>query len=97
MKTPEQLKGTICKYILFRSRRDEVRKDILKMAVTHTASKSGSLEVISEFVAICEELRNEEALHRLWNNYASENSYAAHLKYEDMVDNVLEVGEFIEE
>ena len=44
-----------------------------------------------------EELRNEEALHRLWNNYAEENSYAAHLKYEDMVDNVLEVGEFIEE
>lgn len=67
-------------YVLFRSRRDEVRKDILKMAVTYTASKRGSLEVISEFVEICEELRKEEALHRLWNNYAEENSYAAHLK-----------------
>ncbi|MDE6847090.1 MAG: nucleotidyl transferase AbiEii/AbiGii toxin family protein [Lachnospiraceae bacterium] len=84
-------------YVLFRSRRDEIRKDILKMAVTYTSAKRGSLEVISEFVEICEELRNEEALHRLWNNYAKENSYAIHLKYEDMVDNVLEVGKYIEE
>lgn len=84
-------------YVLFRSRRDEVRKDILKMAVTNIAAKRGSLEVISEFAEICEELRNEEALHRLWNNYVEENAYAAYLKYEDMVDNVLEVGEFIKE
>ena len=84
-------------YVLFRSRRDEVRKDILKVAVAHTAAKRGSLELISEFATICEELRNEEALHRLWNNYIEDNSFAAHLKYEDMVDNVLEVGEFIKE
>ena len=84
-------------YVLFRSRRNEVRKETLKTAVTHTASKRGSLETINEFAEICEELRNEETLHRLWNNYAEENSYAAHLKYEDMVDNVLEVGEFIKE
>ena len=84
-------------YVLFKSRRDEVRKDILKLAVTNTAAKRGSLAAISGYVEICEELRNEEALHRLWNNYVEENSYAAHLKYEDMVDNVFEVGEFIEE
>ncbi|MCH5270330.1 MAG: nucleotidyl transferase AbiEii/AbiGii toxin family protein [Lachnospiraceae bacterium] len=84
-------------YALFKSRRDEVRKDILKLAVTHTAAQRGSLAMISEFVEICEELRNEEALHRLWNNYVEENSYAAHLKYEDMIDNVLEVGKFLEE
>lgn len=62
--------------------------------------KRSSVETLvqhSEFAEICEELRNEDALHRLWNNYTEENSYAAHLKYEDMVDNVLEVGEFIEE
>lgn len=67
------------------------------MAVIHIASQRGPMEIISELAEICEELRNEEALHKLWKNYAEENSYAAHLKYEDMVDNVLEVGEFIEE
>ena len=70
---------------------------ILKMAVTHTTTKRGLLEVMSEFVEICEELRKEEALHRLWNNYTEENSYAAHLKYKDIIDNVLEIGRFIEE
>ena len=39
--------------------------------------------------------KKEIALHNLWNNYIAENSYAAHLDYEDMIDNVLEVGKFI--
>lgn len=82
-------------YVLFQSRRDEVRKDILKAAVTNTAAKRGSLNELSEFDEICTELKNEIALHNLWNNYIAENSYAAHLDYEDMIDNVLEVGNFI--
>lgn len=82
-------------YVLFQSRRDEVRKDILKAAVTNTAAKRGSLNELSEFNEICTELKKEIALHNLWNNYIAENSYAAHLDYEDMIDNVSEVGKFI--
>lgn len=82
-------------YVLFQSRRDEVRKDVLKAAVTHTAAKRGSLNELSEFTEICTELKNEIALHNLWNNYVAENPYAAHLNYEDMIDNILEVGNFI--
>lgn len=48
-----------------------------------------------EFVEICADLKNEITLHNLWNNYITKNSYVAHLKYEDMIDNVLEVGNFI--
>ena len=82
-------------YVLFQSRRDEVRKDVLKAAVTHTAAKRGALNELSEFTEICTELKNEIALHNLWNNYVAENPYAAHLNYEDMIDNILEVGNFI--
>ena len=82
-------------YVLFQSRRDEVRKDVLKAAVTHTAAKRGSLNELSEFTEICTELKNEIALHNLWNNYVAENPYAALLNYEDMIDNILEVGNFI--
>lgn len=84
-------------YVLFQSRKNEVRKEILKIAINHTATKRGSLEKLKEYKEICEDLRSEEALQKLWNNYIKENAYAAHLKYEDMVDNVLVIGQFINE
>ena len=84
-------------YILFQSRKEEIRKEIFKQAVVHTATKRKSLEILNEFIVICEELRNEDALHKLWNNYIEENVYAAHLRYEDMIDNVLEVGKYLNE
>lgn len=82
---------------MFHSRKNEVRKEILKSAVNHTAKKRGSLEELKEYKKICEELKSEEALQKLWENYIKENVYAAHLKYQDMVDNVLAVGRFINE
>ena len=39
-------------YVLFQSRKEEVHKDILKMAVTHTATKRGSREELGEYVEI---------------------------------------------
>lgn len=82
---------------MFQTRKEEVRKDILRLAVKHTAIKRGSLEELTEYKEICEEIREEEALRKLWNNYIAENAYALHLQFEDVVENVLAVGRFIEE
>lgn len=84
-------------YVLYTTRKDEIRKGILKLAVEHTAQKRGSLEEIKDYKAICQEILEEDDLNRLWNNYAKENGYAAQLDYKDMVNTVLTVGEFIEE
>lgn len=83
-------------YILFHSRKSEIRKEVFSLAVNHTASKRGSTEMLKEYEEICEELRSEDALHKLWSNYIDENAYAAHLKFEDVVDNVLKVGKYLE-
>lgn len=82
--------------MLFNSRKSEIRKEVLSLAVSHTASKRGSTEVLKEYEEICEEIKNEEALHKLWSNYIDENAYAAHLEFRDVVDNVLEVGKYLE-
>ena len=84
-------------YVLYTTRKDEIRKGILKLAVEHTAQKRGSLEEIKDYKAICQEILEEDDLNRLWNNYAKENGYVAQLDYKDMVNTVLAVGEFIEE
>lgn len=62
-------------YVLYTTRKDEIRKGILKLAVEHTAQKRGSLEEIKDYKAICQEILEEDALNRLWNNYAKENGY----------------------
>jgi len=83
-------------YVLFRSRKEEIRRDVFKLAVEHTASKRGSLELMKEYAQICDEIREEQALIEQWDNYIKDNGYAAHLKYADLVENVLEVGKYIE-
>lgn len=83
-------------YVLFRSRKNEISREVLRLAVNHTAEKRDSLEMLNEYVEVCNELLNEEAVHKLWLNYIKENTYAAHLGYVDVVNNVLEVGKYLE-
>lgn len=82
-------------YILFRSRKEQVKKEILKLAVEHTAAKRGSLTVLSEYKKICEEIYAEEELKRLWENYTKDNAYASSISFTDVIKNVLEVGNYI--
>ena len=83
-------------YVLFRSRKNEISREVLRLAVNHTAEKRDSLEILNEYVEVCNELLNEEAVQKLWLNYIKENTYAAHLGYVDVVNNVLEVGKYLE-
>ena len=82
-------------YVLFNGRKDEIRKDVLITAVEHTMLKRGSLEKLDRFKEICDEIKAEAALQKLWKNYVEDNLYAEHLTYEDVVENVLAVGKFI--
>lgn len=82
-------------YILFRTRKDEIRREVLKLAVEHTAEKRGSQSLLVQYEEICKELRDEQALHELWKNYIADNPYVSHLQYDDMIENVLEVGRYI--
>lgn len=84
-------------YVLFNSRKEEIRKEVLKLAVKYTGEKRESLDELNEYEEICKELREENVIKRLWENYARENSYAKHLKYEDIIDNVEAVGKYISE
>lgn len=52
--------------------------------------------MLKDYEKICMEIREEQALQNLWQNYIKVNVYAAYLKYDDLVTNVLEVGKFIE-
>lgn len=83
-------------YVLYRVHRKEIRVPILKIAVEHTAQKRGSLELLSDWKEIIEDIRSENALHVLWKNYIGENPYALGLTFDEAVDAVLTIGKLIQ-
>ena len=82
-------------HTLFRSRRSEVRPEILKAAVLHTAQKRDSLQDIADWREILKDMREEPQLYRLWETYIAENKYIGALELNAVFDTVNEVGELL--
>ncbi len=82
-------------YVLFHLYKDDINPAHFKIAVEHTAKKRNSIELMGKYEAICKEIRNEESLASDWHNYVSNETYAAHLSFDDVVQNVLEVGNYL--
>lgn len=83
-------------HTLFRSRRDEVRPDILREAVLHTAQKRDSLEDIHDWKDILTEIREEPALYQLWDGYVAANKYIGDLVFHQVLDTVESVAELLD-
>lgn len=82
-------------YVLFKIRFDEIQMPIFKLAVENTAKKRGSLNEMAEWMEICEDIKQEPVLEKLWLNYQNENQYAADISFEDVVNNLIEVGKYL--
>lgn len=79
-------------HTLYRGRKDKVDINVLKRAIEHTARKRESINDMKDWRNVIEDIRKEEALHRLWNVYTLNNSYAAALSFEDVVATVEEIA-----
>lgn len=79
-------------HMLYRSRKDEVRLEILRKAVLHTAQKRDSVEDIMDWKDILKDIREEPQLYLLWDNYASDNKYIGDLKFHEVLDTVDEIA-----
>lgn len=83
-------------HTLYRSRKNEIRLDILKAAVLHTAQKRDSVDDIRDWKDIMTDIRKEPALYRLWDNYAADNKYISELTFHEVLDTVDEVAKLID-
>ena len=82
-------------HTLYRSRKNEIRPDILKEAVLHTSQKRGSVDDIHDWKDIMTDIREEPALYQLWDNYASDNKYIGELAFHEVLDTVEEVAKLL--
>lgn len=79
-------------HTLYRSRKQEVRPEILKAAVLHTAQKRDSVEDIHDWKDILKEIREEPHLYLLWDRYVADNKYIGELSFHEVLDTVDEVA-----
>lgn len=83
-------------HTLFRSRKSEVRPDILKAAVLHTAQKRDSVQDIEDWREIIKDIREEPQMYLLWDNYVAENKYIGDLEFHVVLDTVEEVAKLLD-
>lgn len=83
-------------HILYRSRKNEIRPDILKAAVLHTAQKRDSVNDIHDWKEILTDIREEPALYLLWDNYVADNQYIGELDFHEVLDTVEEMAELLD-
>lgn len=83
-------------HTLYRSRKNEIRPDILKAAVLHTAQKRDSVDDIHDWKDIMTDIREEPALYQLWDNYVADNKYIGELAFHEVLDTVEEVAKLLD-
>lgn len=79
-------------HTLFRSRKDEIRPDVLKAAVLHTAKKRDSIKDIEDWREILDDIKDEPIMQSLWDNYIAENQYIGELSFEKVLKTVKETA-----
>lgn len=82
-------------HTLFRSRKEDIRPDVLTAAVLHTAQKRGSVRDIEDWQDIIKDLREEPKMYLLWDNYVAENKYIGELEFHVVLDTVEEVANLL--
>lgn len=75
-------------HTLYRTRHTEIRPDILRLAVEHTAKKRESMQDMHDWKEIIKDIRTEQQLSHLWEKYCEENQYAAGITFNEVVDTV---------
>ena len=83
-------------HTLFRSRKSEVRPEILKAAVLHTAKKRDSVRDIEGWKDIVKDIREEPQMYLLWDNYVAENKYIGDLEFHVVLDTVEDVAKLLD-
>lgn len=83
-------------HTLYRSYRNQVRPNILREAVLHTAQRRNSVEDIHDWKDILTEIREEPALYQLWDRYVATNKYIGELEFHQVLDTVEDVAKLLD-
>ena len=82
-------------HVFYNLYKDSINLEILKFAVTRTAKKRESLDTMSEWAEIIEDMKVDTALKALWKNYCENNTYASEVSFENVMETTLHIAEML--
>ena len=82
-------------HVFYNLYKDSINLEILKLAVTRTAKKRESLDTMSEWKEIIEDMKVDTALKKLWKNYCENNAYASEVSFENVMETTLHIAEML--
>ena len=82
-------------YMLFNTQRKNIENTILKEAIYSTAEHRNSVEIIKEWKKTVSILEESEIMKKQWEKYQKDNFYAEDIKYEDLIESIKNIGQFI--
>lgn len=80
-------------YMFFNVYQEAISYEILKLAVSRTAKRRNSLQTMSEWVEIIEDMEEDSELKILWKNYCDSNTYASGISFEMIMSTILKIAE----
>jgi predicted nucleotidyltransferase component of viral defense system len=82
-------------YMFYNLYKDSIDVEVLKLAVLKTAKKRDSLEIMSEWEEIIDDMKEDPALKELWNNYCKNNIYASEISYEKVMEITFQISKLL--
>lgn len=75
-------------HILYALRGAECDKATLRRALERTMQKRGSSMILTQYTEIMKEIRESDALRKLWDKYQREYSYAKDISFDDTCNTI---------
>lgn len=82
-------------YTLINSKNDNINRNNLVNAINNTFKRRETDLNLKRINKIVEELQKDKNLKKLWNNYTEENYYAKEIKFEDTIEALKIIINFI--
>lgn len=82
-------------YMFYNLYKDSFNVEVLKLAVTRTAKKRDSLETMSGWAEIIDDMKKDIALKELWKNYCKNNIYASEVSYDEVMETTLRIANLL--
>lgn len=81
--------------MLLNTQTKNINFNTLKDAIYSTAEHRNTINIIKDWSKIIEQLDNSDIMKKQWERYKKDIFFAKEIKYEDLIENLKQVGKIL--
>lgn len=81
--------------MLLNTQTKNINFNTLKDAIYSTAEYRNTINIIKDWSKIIEQLDNSDIMKKQWERYKKDTFFAKEIKYEDLIENLKQVGKIL--